>query len=413
MDMVQEFRKSIENPESSLAKIRMSIQPDQTLIDDYINAETLLEQEQRNPLPQEIFDDTKDATVLNLADGGHMDDAHFLSLLHPDTVDKAKASGFKDIVLEGGDIDMTSMFDEYTRALSDFAAGQEHVEITLGDEIRRFTEPEYKAHMFGTIRNLSLMHHDYEEASRTTRATMDTLEYAASQDIRIHSIGTSMEQTGNFVLTWQDNYDQAKSLPANERSPYQINLIESFDKKGPVMIFMDVAMAGPSTMESLNPTARSFAEEAYETFIDERIGGATVNRVTADKIEEMIQNRQEEGYTNPRVLHMHGLLHFSGTNDIDDLLTQKNISSQTIGFSGASDRLAALSGAFNAATEHSSDSMQKIAFPQKWFFAPAGEYIDVNVEEALSVIEPKTSQNDIGVIQGEADSVVVAKQPPI
>ncbi|MDH5723776.1 MAG: hypothetical protein OEY94_10720 [Alphaproteobacteria bacterium] len=417
MSIAAELRESIENPQNDLIRIRKEIiklrretLSNGELIDAYINAGNLLEQKKRNPLPQALFDDTDCVPVVNLADNNHRFNDHKLSLMHPETINKAKESGFTDIVLEGHYIpNKTDMYDEYVHTLREFAAGQDHVEITLGDQTISFNEMEYRAHIFGTILVLNTTYLNLEEASRVSRATMDAIEYAASQGIRFHAIGTLHKNTENFILPWQEKYEAAKSLAPEERTTEQTKLLKDFEKD-PYTVYEE-AIKSPDSIRNWNKTKENFLVKAINTYIDERTGGAAINIITSDEIAKIIQNRKIDGYTNPRVLHMHGLGHFTGPDDIDNLLRKKGIESRTIGFSGASQENADLSASFERAMERQNNSEQPDDFPHWWFFAPEGKFIPVDIKKIRAVVLEEITGLPQQPLEG--NNIREVKPPPL
>ena len=367
----------MENPALVLETIRKAYTPNEQLITDYLNSQTMLAEESRNPIPEVVFNDTKSTEVLNLADAGHIDDDHFLSLFHPDTIDRAKSAGFKDIVLEAGDLtNLTDLFDEYTNMSDRFSAGETEISVTLGDETIEFSEIEYKAHVFGVLRGLYSDggYLDVEEGSRVARAMMETLEYASSQDIRIHAIGATAEKFNAYLLEHVRDYKAASALNPEDRNSGQNVIISEFGERDPISLFREYAEALKTDKalafnETLKPLEKEFINKAFEIVIDERVGNATINRVTADSIKQILEDRQDQGYTNPRVLHMHGLQHFTQSDDIDNRLSEMGISTQTIGFSGALDSKSLVSNIFN-------DRGSNPEFPQNWYIAPLAQYGD-------------------------------------
>lgn len=391
MSETDDIKAFFENPDLTLIQIRQLTVVNDDLINRYQNSSQLLSLETRNSIPNAVFDETKDVQVINLADSGHNDDDHFLSLFHPETIDRAHAHGFKDVVLEAGDItNMTDFFDEYVETIDMFKGGQSTVQIEIGDETHSFNELEYRAHFFGVIANTygEAGHLDYDEASRLARALMETIEYASERDIRVHAVGAPMQKTYDYILNIQNQYEQAQAIPEAERLKAHQDILAGFGDRSPIELFVKSfeSVQNPASrfFDTLSDSERDFVNTAFSTLGEERRGGATINHVTADTIENIINTRKAEGFSDPKVLHMHGLGHFIQNNDIEDILDNKGIRSETIGFSGSQ-----LTEDFY---RHFNEMADPNELPEKWFFAPTGQYVNIDedtIRDVLKTNEPE------------------------
>ena len=225
---------------------------------------------------------------------------------------------------------------------------------------------------------------------------METLEYASSQDIRIHAIGATAEKFNAYLLEHVRDYKAASALNPEDRNSGQNVIISEFGERDPISLFREYAEALKTDKalafnETLKPLEKEFINKAFEIVIDERVGNATINRVTADSIKQILEDRQDQGYTNPRVLHMHGLQHFTQSDDIDNRLSEMGISTQTIGFSGALDSKSLVSNIFN-------DRGSNPEFPQNWYIAPLAQYGDISnqaIQDALNITPTQPPESEI------------------
>lgn len=354
----------------TILSLRSAAQPTQKLISEYSlmskKLATLRQHQIIHPLPDSLFNHFGNTPVINMADGGHENNLHFLSLLDPRTIEKAAKKGVTDIILEGGDSNLTPLYNEYLTELERFRADPNHRATVLGVKnqdgtLTGLNETEYKANIYGALQIMFQLHQSPEEAGLYARSQMDALDQASKLGIRFHSTGTPLTHTYTAI---------AKEL---EKVPPEVD--------NPAGMFFN-------KIPAITPAEKIFEKKLDEAFDKDRLGESEVNRQTAAMIQDIYEQRKAEGKP-PKIWHMHGMLHFTETNDIDNMLNEARIANKTIGLA---DSISQIRRAIKWKNE--SPKSEDFQAPTKWFSGKDGTEWDITEKAEEFILQGKKPEGE-------------------